>query len=249
MRRRGAARLAIAAIPLLGAVACSTHLGVPQAGTQQGDDTFGLWTVFVIAAAFVAAIVYGLIAWCVVRYRRRRSDGDAQGAQFRANIPIEVLYTALPVMLATSLFLLTVRTEDRVDDVSANPDVVLGVHAFTWGWRFSYEGQGVVVLSNPSGEGIPGPQIELPLDRTARVVLTSDDVIHAFWVPGFLFKRDAIPGRTNVFDVTPTRLGTYRGECAEFCGLNHAYMTFSIRVVPASTYAAWLAEQRSAAAP
>jgi cytochrome c oxidase subunit II len=193
--------------------------------------------------------VYGLIAWCLVRYRRRRGEENALGSQFRANIPIEVVYTALPVMLATSLFLLTVGTEHRVDEVAERPAVVLGVHAFTWGWRFTYEGQGVVVLSQPSGEGVPGPQIELPVGRTTRVVLASDDVIHSFWVPGFLFKRDAIPGRTNVFDVTPTRIGTYRGECAEFCGLNHAYMTFSVRIVPPATYEAWLARRRTAATP
>jgi cytochrome c oxidase subunit 2 len=205
--------------------------------------------VFLVAGAFVAAVVYGLIVWCVVRYRRRRGEGDVQGAQFRANIPIEVVYTALPVLLATSLFLLTIGTEDRVDDVAVHPNVILSAHAFTWGWRFTYEGQGVVVLSPPSGEGVPGPQIELPLGRTTRVVLTSDDVIHSFWVPGFLFKRDAIPGRTNVFDLTPSRLGTYRGECAEFCGLNHAYMTFSVRVVRPATYDAWIARQRTAATP
>jgi cytochrome c oxidase subunit 2 len=80
-------------------------------------------------------------------------------------------------------------------------------------------------------------------------VLTSNDVIHSFYVPGFLFKRDAIPGRVTEFDLRPDRLGVYRGECAEFCGLDHAYMNFTVRVVPAAQFQAWLSSQRSAASP
>ena len=88
----------------------------------------------------------------------------------------------------------------------------------------------------------------LPLGRTIRVVLTSNDVIHSFWVPDFLFKRDAIPGRPTQFDLTTTEAGTFRGECAEFCGLNHAYMTFRVRVASPEAYAAWLDAQRAGAA-
>ena len=115
-----------------------------------------------------------------------------------------------------------------------------------WGWRFSFPDEGVTVLSDPSGEGVPGPELWLPQRRDVRVELTSNDVIHAFWVPDFLFKRDAIPGRVNVFDVTPTTTGTYHGVCSEFCGLNHAFMTFTVKVVPADAFDRWLGEQATA---
>lgn len=238
-----------AVLLLMATASCSTSFGIPRGGTAQSEDTFELWRVFFLSAAVVASIVYGLIFWCVIRYRRRRADDlEAQGEQLRANVPIEVLYTVLPFVLATTLFILTFRTERVIDDVSPNPDMVLNVQGYTWGWRFTYPGEGVSVVSPPSGEGIPGPQIVLPLGRTIRVVLTSNDVIHAFWVPEFLFKRDAIPGRPTQFDLTTTEAGTFRGHCAEFCGLNHAYMTFTVRVASPEAYAAWLDAQRSAEA-
>jgi cytochrome c oxidase subunit II len=233
----------------VGASACSATFGMPRGSTVQGQDTLNLWRVFVVAAIVVAGIVYALIGWSILRFRRRRSEGaDALGSQFRANIRIEVIYTALPVVLAAALFVLTLRTEARVDDLSPRPDLVLDVTAFNWGWRFSYAGEGVTLLSEPSGPDVRGPELVLPLGRTVRVNLTSNDVIHAFWVREFLFKRDAIPGRTNRFDLTPSRLGTFYGECGEFCGLHHAYMTFSVRVVTPSSFDAWLRQRAVEAA-
>jgi len=238
-----------AVVLVISTASCSTSFGIPRGGTAQGQDTFDLWRVFFLSAAVVASIVYGLIFWCIIRYRRRRADDpDALGDQVRANVPIEVLYTVLPFVLATTLFILTFRTEQGIDDVSPNPDLVLNVQGYTWGWRFTYPGEGVSVMSTPSGEGVPGPQIVLPLGRTIRVVLTSNDVIHAFWVPEFLFKRDAIPGRPTQFDLTTTEAGTFRGQCAEFCGLNHAYMTFTVRVASPEAYATWLDAQRAGTA-
>jgi cytochrome c oxidase subunit 2 len=245
-RARGGATAGLLAVAAA-STACSASFGMPSGGTAQGEDTFDLWRVFVVAAFLVAGTVYGLILWSVLRYRRRRADSpDALGRQFRANVPLEVVYTTIPVLIIVVLFVATVRTEDRVDDVAAGPGVVLHAEAFDWGWRFTYEGEGVQVTSQPSGEGIAGPTIVLPVGTVVRVVLTSNDVIHAFWVPGFLYKRDAIPGRVNTFDLTTTRTGTYDGKCAEFCGLNHAYMTFAVRVVSDSAFTEWLAQQREA---
>jgi cytochrome c oxidase subunit 2 len=96
---------------------------------------------------------------------------------------------------------------------------------------------------------VPGPVIELPVDQTTQVDLSSRDVIHAFWVPAFNFKRDAIPGNPTSFDLTPQDLGDFRGVCAEFCGLNHAYMGFTVRVVDRPTFDAWVAQQRQPVIP
>lgn len=241
-RRRGST--AVAALLTTWGASCSSGFGMPPGATEQGEDISDLWRIFFIAAIIVAGIVYLLIGWSLIRYRRRRRDADdAVGRSFSANIPIEVAYTAVPVMIVVVLFVLSFRTEQRVDAVAPNPDVTLHAQAFSWGWRFTYEDSGLMIVSEPSGEGIPGPQIELPLGLTTRVVLTSNDVIHAFWVPAFLFKRDAIPGRTTQFDVTPTQEGTFRGVCAEFCGLNHAYMTFSVAVVDPTAFESWQAQQ------
>jgi cytochrome c oxidase subunit 2 len=239
-----AARLSAAAVLALTAASCSSSFGMPRGSTEQGRDIFDLWQIFFWAGIAVAALVYGLIGWSLVRYRRRRRDADdALGLVFHANVPLEIVYTAIPVAIVIVLFALSFGTEDRASSVSPTPDITVRAEAFSWGWRFTYPEEGVEVVSEPSGEGVPGPEIVLPLGETTRIELTSNDVIHAFWVPDFLYKRDAIPGRVNVFDVTPTDLGAFHGVCSEFCGLHHAYMTFTVRVVPASEFDAWVASE------
>jgi cytochrome c oxidase subunit 2 len=242
---RAGRRATPAALALLG-TACSGSFGMPRGATEQGADIFRLWQIFVVAAIAVAGVVYGLIFWSVIRYRRRRSDDPgALGSQFRGDHRLELLYTGIPILIVIGLFAASAAVEVRVDRVSPDPAVVVNVEAYQWGWRFTYPGQGVTIVSPPSGEFVAGPQMVLPLGQTTRIVLTANDVIHAFWVPDFLYKHDAIPGRTFAFDLTPTRTGTFYGECAEFCGLNHAYMTFSVRVVQPAEFAMWLAQLRA----
>jgi cytochrome c oxidase subunit II len=206
---RAGRRAGPAALALLG-TACSGSFGMPRGATEQGADIFRLWQIFFIAAIPVAGIVYGLIFWSVIRYRRRRSDDpDALGSQFRGNHRLELVYIGIPILIVIGLFGVSAAVEVRVDAVSSDPDVTVNVEAYQWGWRFSYPGQGVTIVSPPSGEFVAGPQMVLPVGRTIRIVLTANDVIHAFWVPEFLYKHDTIPGRTFMFDLTPTRTGTF----------------------------------------
>jgi cytochrome c oxidase subunit 2 len=222
---------------------------MPRGASEQGGDVFGLWQTFFVAAIAVAALVYGLIAWSLVRYRRRRSDDpQALGAPFRERRGLEAVYIAIPLVLVGALFALAFRAGQRVDRLDPDPGVRVHVEAFAWGWRFAYPDLGVTIVSAPSGPGVDGPELVLPLGETARIELVSNDVIHAFWVPDFLFKRDAIPGVTQAFDVTPTETGTYQGACSEFCGLNHAYMRFTVTVVTADDFASWVAQRSRAAA-
>ena len=222
MKRRPAG---LAAVVLLGA-SCSSSFGMPRGGTEQGEDIFGLWQVFFWAGIGVAAIVYGLIGWSLIRYRRRRHDDETQlGRQFHANVPLEIVYTAIPVVIVIVLFALSYRTETTASSVSPTPDETLRSRGILVGLAFRLSGSRRGSRERTQRRGCAGPQIVLPLGQTTRIVLTSNDVIHAFWVPDFLYKRDALPGRTNRFDVTPTELGIYHGVCSEFCGLHHAFMT------------------------
>ena len=224
------------AAPLLGACAG----GLPEAATEQGREIRDLWTVFFWAAVGVAALVYGLILWSVVRYRSR---GDGLPPQSRSNIPIEVVYTVVPILVVAGLFALTFLTEREVEDVAPDPAAVVRVEAFDWSWRFDYAGTPVSVFGTPEDP----PELVLPSGETVRFVLTSSDVIHSFFVRDFLFKRDAIPGRVTEFDLTVEEPGTYAGQCAEFCGLDHARMRFTIRAVPRAEFDAWLAAAEDAA--
>jgi cytochrome c oxidase subunit II len=216
--------------------------------TREGRDVSSLYTVFLVAAAVVAAIVLGLTTFAVLRYRRRRDDTELP-EQIEGNLRLELIWTGLPILTVIGLFLITFGVLNRVDAVSAGAATADGtgpvdvrVTAFRWGWRFEYPTAGVRV----EGIGDPGPEVVVPLNQPIRVTLTSVDVVHAFFVPQFLFKRDAIPGRDNHFEFQVDTPGTYRGQCAEFCGVYHSRMYFSVRAVAQPEYAAWLATQRTA---
>ncbi len=194
----------------------------------------GDWEIFIAAAIAVGIIVYGCIFWCLFRYRRRK---DAPRETFRNNPPLEVLYVVLPLCIVIGLFLVSDAVEMPIDTAQAHPNDRVYVTAFRWSWKFQYAGSRVVALGTPAQPAT----LYLPIGRMTEIDLTSLDVTHSFWVPAFLFKRDAIPGMTNVFDVTPTRIGTYLGRCAQFCGIDHTFMTFTLRVVPDATFDRYLA--------
>lgn len=209
---------------------------VPTPVTAEGRDVSRLYTIYLALAAVVAAIVVGLTTFAVVRYRGRR---DVLPVQTRGSVRLEAFWTALPAVTVVVLFVLGFVTLVRVDATDATPGAEVHVSAFRWGWSFTYPADGVTV----NGIGAPGPEIVVPVDEPVRFRLTAADVVHAFYVPEFLLKRDMYPGRENVFQVTIEEPGTYRGQCAEFCGLYHSKMPFAVRAVPRPEYDAWLAAQ------
>ena len=210
-----------------------------QPPTVQAGELRSVWEVFVPAGIAVYVIVAGLIVWCTIAYRRR-DPNVRQAAAFHENKPLEILWTVIPVLIVIGLFIKTYVVEAKVESIAPNPGEIVDVAAYRWSWRFTYPRHNVAVNGTL---GAP-PTLVLPVDETTQINLTSNDVIHEFWVPAFLFKRDAVPGRPTAFDLRPTRLGTYRGECGEFCGTFHAEMGFSVHVVSAADYARWLAVQK-----
>lgn len=202
----------------------------------QGMDLRGVWYIFFGAALFVAAFVYFLIFYAVLKWRRRPGDDAALPPQFAKNTPLEITGVVIPVVMVLGLFSITYVRETAIDSLKSGPYAVVDVTAYRWSWEFRYPGHHVTVDSNA---GQP-PTMVLPEGKMTQINLYSSDVVHAFWVPAFLFKRDATPGYTMHFDITPSRTGTFRGECAEFCGLEHALMRFRVRVVPPAAYQRWL---------
>lgn len=220
----------------LGVAAGCSAKPLPPGATVQSQALHDMWIVFFWAGIGVAAIVYGLIGWCVLRYRKRPGDVTFP-AQFRRNNGMEIVYTTIPILMVIGLFAITYPAERHVETIAQQQDVVVNVTGFRWSWRFEYPQLGVSVMGSPQ---VP-PEFVLPLGKTTRFNVTSVDVDHSFWVPEFLFKRDAIPGLENVFDWTPNKLGTFRGECGEFCGLDHALMSFAVRVVSPADFDRWVA--------
>ena len=246
MTHRRSARLVVVGVLGLVAAGCAGRTGGPPRGaSRQSHETAALWNDFVWVALFVGLLVYGLIIWSVVRYRKRRDDDGSVPPQTHYNLPIEVFYTAVPIVVVAILFGLTVRGQTRIDHVAARaPARVVRVEGFQWGWRFTYLNDGVTVLGNTTSSD---PELALPVGQDVRFLITSDDVIHSFFVPGFLFKRDAVPGQVNTVDMHPTTIGSYGGHCAEFCGLYHSRMNFHVAVMSGPDFDAWLVQHRTGA--
>ena len=233
--------------------------GAFRGATTQAHAEFKLWVGMFIVGLVVAIFVWGLIFWSSFRYRRK---DDTIPHQFHSNVPVEITYTIIPIIIVALIFYFTVITENQVDAVTAKPAEIVHVDAFRWGWRFSYfdganKSQNVIVKTEAEPTLLPRPatsnqypQLELPKGEDVTIVLTSSDVIHGFYIPAFNFSRYALPGVTNKFDFTPTDLGVYPAQCSQFCGLYHAEMIFSVKVVTPAGFSSWLqTEQASQAQP
>jgi len=235
-RRRWSSFAAMWAIALA-AAGC-----LPTPATTEAHRTADLYTVFVAVAAVVAVIVIGLTLYAILRYRAR--GDDALPVQVRGSNRLEAFWTGIPLITVVVLFGLTLIVLNGFDDATrASSTVDIRVTAFRWGWRFEYPAEGVRV------EGVkqPGPEAYVPVGENVHVSLTGNDVIHAFFVPQFLFKKDAVPGRVNEFAFTVDTPGRYGGQCAEFCGVFHSQMPFTIVAVSRPEYEAWLAANRGPA--
>ena len=240
--RDKAVRLAALAVTLGSLSGCGNRFGAPRPASEQGSDVVDLWRMLFLVAAAIGALVAGLILWSIIRYRRKPGS---EPARFHANVPLEIFYTAVPLVVVAVIFVVTMRAQSDVTSTTSTPDVRVDVTGFQWGWRFVYPDEQVTVF----GDSNRPPNLVLPVGRTTRVRLSSPDVIHAFYVPAFLTKRDVVPGQENRMDVTPTEIGHYEGYCAEFCGLDHARMGFTVDVVSVEEYRAWVSSQRAVPAP
>ena len=214
-------------------------LGWPSPVTEQGKTSYELWLGAMAGAVGVGVAVLGLIFFAIVRYRK---NGEELPRQVRYNLPIEVLYTVVPFVIIAVLFFYTAVGENKINKLTKKPDVTIGVVGFQWNWQFNYVDAKVQVTGNPA-QG-QRAQLVLPVHKKIRFVETSPDVIHSFWVPKFLFKRDVIPGRVNQFEVTIRQEGTFIGRCAELCGEKHDRMDFRIKVVSPQEYDTFIAAQR-----
>jgi cytochrome c oxidase subunit 2 len=228
-RRVPAARWLAGTAVVLAAAGCA-----PQSVTEQGQAVYNLYNLFLYLAAVVFLLVSGLVIWSVVRYRRR---GDDLPTQTHGNNRLELIWTLIPTVIVLALFVFTIQAQNKVLDRPAKPDVNLTVTAFQWSWRFTYEGTGAEVVGRP--ETIP--ELVLPVGQRVRIKLVSADVVHSFYVPQTLFKRQAIPGTDNTFDLTFEKVGLYHGQCTQFCGLQHPDMNFRVRVVTQGEYQSGLA--------
>ena len=244
LRRRSTGRVvALSGLALLTLTACSSDelptFAMPERdATNHATTILSLWQGSWIAALAVGAITWGLILWPVVAFRRKRGESGLP-AQTRYNLPVEVLYTVVPFIAVAVFFYFTARDEEAIMEVSANPDHRITVTGIQWSWQFTYTSDGGAQTTGTPGKP---PTLVLPEGESVQFRLVSDDVIHSFWVPAFLFKMDVIPGQPNTFEIVPTKEGSFDGRCAELCGQDHARMLFNVDVDPPAEYDQRIAE-------
>ena len=271
--RRWLPRALAAGLVLATATGCSykdyPRLGMPSPATEEAPRILALWQGSWAAALATGCLVWGLIIWSVIFHRRSRTKVEVP-PQTRYNMPLEALYTIVPILVVAVLFYFTARDESKILDTSKKPQHVINVVGFQWSWGFNYVenvdgngatpvgippnlreipankldfppgAEGVYDVGTPASKdpdtGLPGPTLWLPEGQSVRFVLTSRDVIHSFWIIPFLMKMDVIPGHTNVFQVTPNKIGNFKGKCAELCGQDHSRMLFNVKVVTPAQY-------------
>ncbi len=193
-----------------------------------------LYVIVLIMSALVFVLVEGLLLYNIFRYRKRPGDDTIPEQSYR-NLRLEIIWTAIPVLLVAVLFVLTIRTANSVAAPPPRPnDLNLHITGHRWWWEFAYPDLGIVTAN----------ELHIPEGAVVQVDLDSVDVIHSFWVPQLAGKTDAIPGQTNHMWLTADETGEFRGHCAELCGLNHAYMRILVVVEPQEEFDAWVANQQ-----
>lgn len=246
-----AAATAVSALLLTG---CSEQASVGWLPTQRGvtdnaDTIMNLWIGTWIAALAVGLVTWGLMLWCIIAYRRRKYE-TGYPRQVSYHAPLEIFYTAIPIILIVSFFTFSDRAErDITAPKSETADVTIEVYGKQWAWDFNYLDENVYfagVQARLDKEGNVGveetlPTLYLPVNSTVDLQLKSRDVIHSFWVPAFLEKRDTIPGMTNhMYFTTGSEPARYQGKCAELCGEYHSEMLFNVEVVSQEDYDAYI---------
>jgi cytochrome c oxidase subunit 2 len=228
---------------VLGIVAGLAIDWFPTAASSQSGPIDTLWDVLVICSVPIFVGVVLVILYAVRLFRQRPGEEQLDGPPIHGNTKLEVIWTALPAVLLVSLctyaYVVLRDVEDAPAASTARPELRVEVFGEQFAWTFRYR--------TAENQEVNTTRLWLPQDRSVLFVMRSKDVIHDFWVPAFRMKEDVVPGITTEYRVTPTRAGEFPVVCAELCGLGHAYMRQTAKVVSEREFAAWLAERAAPA--
>lgn len=248
---KGGALAVVAALVLSG---CSEQVqrgflpGTRQT-TNQSAELTDLWVNSWIAALIVGLAAWAMMLWCIVAYRRRKQD-KGYPRQMAYNVPIETMFTVIPIIMVLTLWGFTDRVQRSVDTPVEDSPLTVQVYGKQWAWDFNYTYQGEqrhlagVQAQLDGTEGVEEtlPTLYLPVDVPVEFELKSRDVIHSFWVPAFLRKLDMVPGKSNFMYLTPQEEGFFQGKCAELCGEYHSEMLFNVEVVSEAEFTQQLSQ-------
>ena len=233
--------------PALLLTGCSkvSGLGFDEGLSSVNDQSLSLWQGAWIAAFIVGGITLILILWPAV-FHRGKKDGPEFPKQTQYNIPIEIIYTVIPFIIVAGLFYFTAKKETVISAHTNTYKHEITVEGIQWSWQFGYPeaGPGAVVTGTPAQP----PVLYVPLGERVRYTITSNDVVHGFWIPAFMIQMQNLPGVTNHLEFTASKLGDFPGRCNILCGRNHSQMLFTVRVVTPDQYKAYLETIKGSAA-
>ena len=235
-------------------------LNLPVGVTPISKIVYDLHMLILWICIAIGVVVFGVMFISIVRHRKA---GGAQAAQFHHSTLAEIAWTVIPIVILVAMAVPATTTLIEMEDTS-DADLTVKVTAYQWKWKYEYIEDGVTVYSTLAASSrqaiyedptkvenylleVDNP-IVFPVGKKVRLLLTADDVIHAWWVPELGQKKDAIPGFINEIWTRVDEPGVYRGQCAELCGKDHGFMPIVVRASPEDEYQAWVAEQKVAQA-
>ena len=248
----------------LPAAADWSQLNMPVGVSEISRDVYGLHMLMLWICVAIAVVTFGAMTVAMVKFRK--SKGAVADTRFTHSTRLEIAWTIVPVFILIGMAIPSVEKLIKIEDTSGS-ELTIKVTGYQWFWQYEYVGEDVSFfsrLAQPSNEarqldsGIDPTGVDnylldvdkplvIPTGTKVRVLLTANDVIHAWWVPDFGMKRDAIPGFINEMwiSVDEDKPGTYRGQCAELCGRDHGFMPVVVQALPKAEFAAWLEGQKS----
>ena len=255
--------LALSLASLSGSASAAWELNLPVGVTPLSAIVYDLHMLILWICVLIGVVVFGAMFYSIVYHRKSRGH---EAAHFHHSAFAEIAWTIIPCVILVGMAIPSTTTLIEMEDTS-DPDMTLKVTGYQWKWRYDYLEDGVTFYSNLAPESrraiyeVGGPQeraekyllevdnpVVLPTDKKVRILLTADDVIHAWWVPELGQKKDAIPGFVNEIWTRIEKPGTYRGQCAELCGKDHGFMPIVVIAKPEEEYRAWVEEQKQAQA-
>jgi cytochrome c oxidase subunit 2 len=241
--KRAATKLLLAVATPLALAGCSfksddiSGLGYPKGVSSVNDISLSLWQGAWIAAAVVGVFTFILIIWPAIFHRAKESKGEFP-KQTQYNIPVEILYTVIPFIIVAVLFYFTAVKETELVDLKKPAAHQISVEGIQWSWQFGYPEAGAKAIVTGTPEN--PPTLYLPQGESVRFKITSNDVVHGFWIPAFMIQIQNLPGRTNYIQFTAQELGEFPGRCNILCGRNHSQMIFKVKVVTPAKYKSYL---------
>jgi cytochrome c oxidase subunit 2 len=253
--------LAVLALSIAGPAWSDFELNMPVGVTTTSREVYELHMLVLWICVVIGAGVYAAMIAAIVKFRKSKG---AVAAKFTHNATIEVIWTVIPAAILVAMAVPAAETLIRMED-TRNSELTIKVTGYQWRWHYDYIDEEVGFFSTLDRESNAARQagsdvdlstvdnyllkvdneLVVPVDTKVRLLVTASDVVHAWWVPAFAVKKDAVPGFINETWFTADTVGTYRGQCAELCGMDHGFMPIVVRVASQEDYEAWLNGQRA----